>query len=55
MLYDEGLTPLIADQLRRNASVITPLSRSQLLDDYFNLAYRGKYANMYMDLGNVSG
>ncbi|OXA58220.1 Aminopeptidase N [Folsomia candida] len=41
VLYDEGLTPLIADQLRRNASVITPLSRSQLLDDYFNLAYRG--------------
>lgn len=41
VLYDDDLTSLIRDQLETNASVISPLSRSQLLDDYFTLVFRG--------------
>lgn len=41
VLYDTHLTTLIQEQLTRNFSAIRPLSRSQLLDDYFNLAFMG--------------
>lgn len=41
VLYDDVLTPLIRKQLMINHTIISPLSRSQLLDDYFNLAFRG--------------
>jgi hypothetical protein len=40
VLYDEALTSKIITQLETDASIITPLSRSQLIDDYFILAYR---------------
>ncbi|XP_021948034.1 aminopeptidase Ey [Folsomia candida] len=40
VLYDDVLTPLIRKQLMINHTIISPLSRSQLLDDYFNLAFR---------------
>ncbi|ODM88677.1 Endoplasmic reticulum aminopeptidase 2 [Orchesella cincta] len=38
VLYDEKLLSLIAKQLRDNHTEISSSSRSQLLDDYFNLA-----------------
>ncbi|CAL8126794.1 unnamed protein product [Orchesella dallaii] len=38
VLYDEPLLLLIQKQLELDESVISPLSRSQLLDDYFVLA-----------------
>ncbi|XP_035702166.1 aminopeptidase N isoform X2 [Folsomia candida] len=41
VLYDAELTLLIQRQLRNDPSKISPLSRTQLLDDYFNLAYKG--------------
>jgi hypothetical protein len=42
VLYEPELAQMIKNQLETNASVITPLSRSQLLDDYFTLVFRGK-------------
>ncbi|XP_035700559.1 aminopeptidase N [Folsomia candida] len=41
VLYDAHFTSLILQQLKLNASKIPALSRSQLLDDYFHLAYKG--------------
>jgi len=41
VLYDAELTSLIRDQLMSDHTVISALSRSQLLDDYLNLAFRG--------------
>jgi len=41
VLYDPALTSVIRDQLMSDHTVISDLSRSQLLDDYFNLAFRG--------------
>ncbi|ODM93069.1 Aminopeptidase N [Orchesella cincta] len=38
VLYDHSLLKLIQQQLERNASVISPLSRAQLVDDYFIFA-----------------
>jgi hypothetical protein len=40
VLYDVQMTNLIHTQLIADSSVISPLSRSQLLDDYFNLAFQ---------------
>lgn len=44
VLYDDRLSAFIFHQLRNNYSVISPLSRSQFLDDYLNLAWQGKYS-----------
>jgi hypothetical protein len=40
VLYDEALTFKIVSQLESDATIITPLSRSQLIDNYFTFAYR---------------
>ncbi|CAL8126796.1 unnamed protein product [Orchesella dallaii] len=45
VLYDQPLQLLIQNQLESDASVISPLSRSQLLDDYFVLANQ-KYVSI---------
>lgn len=51
VLYDAELTLLIQRQLRNDPSKISPLSRTQLLDDYFNLAYKGIFRNfMFPDI-----
>lgn len=39
--YDDNLATLIKQQLERDNSMISPLTRSQLLDDYFNFATEG--------------
>ncbi|XP_021952753.1 aminopeptidase N [Folsomia candida] len=44
VIYTLSLETLIREQLNANASVITPLSRSQLLDDYFVMAFRNGIA-----------
>ncbi|CAL8117044.1 unnamed protein product [Orchesella dallaii] len=38
VLYEDSLLTLIQQQLEKNASKISPLSRAQLLDDYFIFA-----------------
>lgn len=43
VLYDTTLTRHIRSQLMTNPATIYPLSRSQLLDDYFNLAFKGGF------------
>lgn len=45
VLYDAHFTSLILQQLKLNASKIPALSRSQLLDDYFHLAYKGEFSS----------
>lgn len=42
VLYDDHFTSLLKAQLDENHTLISPLSRSQLLDDYFKCAYGGK-------------
>lgn len=42
VLYDAKLVQLIQKQLEKDASLITPLSRSQLLDDYFTFYRQSK-------------
>ncbi|CAG7785607.1 unnamed protein product [Allacma fusca] len=41
VLYDEELTQQILNQLKSNRKIISGLSRSQLIDDYFSLAKLG--------------
>jgi aminopeptidase N len=41
VLYDTSLFSLIKTQLETNATVISPASRSQLIDDYFAMAFQG--------------
>jgi len=41
-LYDDELIGLIKKQLDADFNLITPLTRSQLIDDYFYMAYAGK-------------
>jgi len=45
VMYDEGLLSLIKSQLELDNSVISPLSRSQLLDDYFTFSWDGNDTN----------
>ncbi|CAG7826218.1 unnamed protein product, partial [Allacma fusca] len=41
VLYSEDMFTEIVNQLITNASVISPLTRSQLIDNYFNFAAAG--------------
>ncbi|ODM91272.1 Aminopeptidase N, partial [Orchesella cincta] len=50
VLYDPKLTELIGQQLLANHTVISSSSRSQLFDDYFNLAY-AEYISIETALG----
>ncbi|ODM94551.1 Aminopeptidase N [Orchesella cincta] len=40
--YDENIASLLREQLNTDHSVISPMTRSQLLDDYFNFATEGE-------------
>jgi aminopeptidase N len=46
VLYDEPLTKLILEQLELDPKVISPLSRSQLVDDYLTVANLGNSSSL---------